>query len=387
LFHAAEIQRRIARDALRHLPNESFGDLALSRRVLGIMRDQQIKDRRIGDLLGEIVGVCEPAARIAVEPLEPFEMFDLRRPRGVVCREAWPAGRSRLGLGDQERLPMVEGEPRLPLRVGKADAALERFAERRQFTLKVGMFGHERALLAHICGSAAHVADQMHDRVAMGDMDVKLVEGVAAEVLELLLDLNGDIVPIEIVAKLIPIGSELVGNGRKKDADRHGAPVRSRSGATLPQFRPRNTPHQAGACYVQRRQRRSRRRDVGDAEIRAALDRHWAASDADDFEAEHEIYQEDAVLEYPQSGERIRGRRNIQASRTVQPNKKRFSVRRIIGAGGLWVTEFVLTYDGRPSYTVSIMEFRDGKVARETQYFGDPFEPGPSRAHLVERMG
>jgi SnoaL-like domain len=120
--------------------------------------------------------------------------------------------------------------------------------------------------------------------------------------------------------------------------------------------------------------------------IRAALDRHWAASDADDFETEHDIYREDAVLEYPQSSERIRGRRNIQASRTVQPNKKRFSVRRIVGAGDLWVTEFVLTYDGRPSYTVSIMEFRDGKVARETQYFGDPFEPGPSRAHLVERM-
>ena len=109
-------------------------------------------------------------------------------------------------------------------------------------------------------------------------------------------------------------------------------------------------------------------------------------SDADDFEAEHQIYREDAVLEYPQSGERIRGRRNIQASRTVQPNKKRFSVRRIVGAGDLWVTEFVLTYDGRPSYTVSIMEFRDGKVMRETQYFGDPFEPGPSRAHLVELM-
>ena len=61
-------------------------------------------------------------------------------------------------------------------------------------------------------------------------------------------------------------------------------------------------------------------------------------------------------------------------------------MRRIIGAGDLWVTEYVLTYDGRPSYTVSIMEFLDGKVARETQYFGDPFEPGPSRGQWVERM-
>ena len=123
-----------------------------------------------------------------------------------------------------------------------------------------------------------------------------------------------------------------------------------------------------------------------DAEIRAALDRHWAASDADDFEAEHDIYREDAVLEYPQSGERIRGRRNIMSSRIAQPNRKRFKVRRIIGAGTLWITEYVLTYDDRPSFTVSIMEFLDGKVARETQYFCDPFDPGPSRAQWVERM-
>jgi hypothetical protein len=116
------------------------------------------------------------------------------------------------------------------------------------------------------------------------------------------------------------------------------------------------------------------------------LDRHWAASDANDFEAEHEIYHDDAVLEYPQSGERIHGRRNIQASRFAQPNKKRFMVRRVVGAANLWVTELVLTYDGLPSYTVSIMEFRDRKVARETQYFGDPFEPGASRAQWVERI-
>jgi len=125
---------------------------------------------------------------------------------------------------------------------------------------------------------------------------------------------------------------------------------------------------------------------MDDREIRTALDRHWAASDAGDFEAEHDIYREDAVLDYPQSGERIRGRRNVQSSRAAQPNRKRYSVRRITGADDLWVTEYVLTYDGRPSYTVSIMEFVGGKVARETQYFSEPFEPGPSRAQWVERI-
>src|SRR3984885_4896061 len=124
---------------------------------------------------------------------------------------------------------------------------------------------------------------------------------------------------------------------------------------------------------------------MDDRTARVALQRHWEASDASDFKAEHEIYREDAVLEYPQSGERIRGRHIIQESRFLPPNKKRFTVRRIIGSGDLWVTEFVLSYDGIPSYTVSIMEFREGKVANETQYFADRFGPSPSRAHHDER--
>ena len=125
---------------------------------------------------------------------------------------------------------------------------------------------------------------------------------------------------------------------------------------------------------------------VRDQAIRAALDQHWAASDANDFETEHLIYHEDAVLEYPQSGERTRGRHNIQGQLASQPNKKRFTVRRIIGSGDLWVTEFILTYDGKPSYTVSIMEFEGDKVARETQYFADPFVAPAFRAQWVERM-
>src|SRR6266436_4037758 len=108
---------------------------------------------------------------------------------------------------------------------------------------------------------------------------------------------------------------------------------------------------------------------VRDQEIRAALDQHWAASDANDFETEHRIYHEDAVLEYPQSGERTRGRRNIQNQRASQPSKKRFAVRRIIGSGDLWITEL-----------------NGAKVARETQYFADPFVAPASRAQWVERM-
>ena len=123
-----------------------------------------------------------------------------------------------------------------------------------------------------------------------------------------------------------------------------------------------------------------------DDRVRAALQRHWAASDADDFEAEHEVYAEDAVLEYPQSRERIRGRQRIQASRMAQPDRKRFALRRIVGAEGLWVSELVLTYGDRPFHVVSVMEFEGDKVVRETQYFGEAFEPGASRRQWVERM-
>ena len=125
---------------------------------------------------------------------------------------------------------------------------------------------------------------------------------------------------------------------------------------------------------------------IRDEDVRAALQRHWVASDGNDFVAEHAIYAAHAVLEYPQSGERIRGPHNIQASRMAQPNRKRFNVRRILGGGGLWVSELILTYDEQPVFVVSVMEFEGGKVVRETQYFGAPFEPDPSRAQWVERM-
>src|ERR1700743_3840507 len=130
----------------------------------------------------------------------------------------------------------------------------------------------------------------------------------------------------------------------------------------------------------------NREDEMEDRTVRAALQRHWDASDTNDFDTEHQIYRADAVLDYPQSGERIRGRANIQASRTAQPNLKRFTVRRMLGAGDLWVSELVMTYDEKPSYVVTIMEFEAGQVVHESQYFSDPFEPGPSRAQWVERM-
>jgi ketosteroid isomerase-like protein len=125
---------------------------------------------------------------------------------------------------------------------------------------------------------------------------------------------------------------------------------------------------------------------MGDQETRAALDRHWAASAAGDQDTEHEIYDDDVVVDYAQSGERIRGRRNLQALRSNHPARLDFTIRRILGGGDLWITEYVIDYDGKPAFTVSIMEFRDGKVVHETQYFADPFDPPAWRSSWVEPM-
>jgi hypothetical protein len=111
---------------------------------------------------------------------------------------------------------------------------------------------------------------------------------------------------------------------------------------------------------------------------------HWEASERGDIDAEHAIYAADAILDYPQSGERFRGRAKIQAQRGGHPAERHFTIRRIQGGGDLWVSQCVITYDGEPTCSVSIMEFADDLVTHETQFFADPFQPAASRAALAE---
>ena len=121
-----------------------------------------------------------------------------------------------------------------------------------------------------------------------------------------------------------------------------------------------------------------------EGDIRARIQRHWDASESGDIDAEHAIYAEDAILDYPQSGERFRGRAKIQAQRGGHPADRHFTVRRILGGGEVWVSECVITYDGVPTHSVSVMEITDGLVTHETQYFADPFQAPAWRAALAE---
>ena len=121
-----------------------------------------------------------------------------------------------------------------------------------------------------------------------------------------------------------------------------------------------------------------------EAGVRARIRQHWEASERGDGDAEHAIYAADAILDYPQSGERFRGRSRIQAQRGGHPAERHFTIVRISGGGDLWVSECIITYSGAPTYSVSIMEFTDGQVAHETQYFADPFPAAAWRAPLAE---
>ncbi len=123
-----------------------------------------------------------------------------------------------------------------------------------------------------------------------------------------------------------------------------------------------------------------------DADIRARIQRALGGLRSGDIDAEHAVYAADAILDYPQSGERFRGRSRIQAQRGGHPAERHFTIRRILGGGDLWVSECVITYDGVPTYSLSVMEITDGLVTHETQYFADPFDAAPGRAALAEAI-
>jgi hypothetical protein len=119
---------------------------------------------------------------------------------------------------------------------------------------------------------------------------------------------------------------------------------------------------------------------MDEAQVREKLARHWAYGGTDQDIA-HEIYHDDAVLEFPQSGERFEGVENFREWRRQYPAKLAFEIRQIRGRDDLWVAENSISYDSGPwNLTVSILEFRGDKVARESIYITQTWEPPDWRA-------
>ncbi len=106
-----------------------------------------------------------------------------------------------------------------------------------------------------------------------------------------------------------------------------------------------------------------------------------------DPDQEYELRHPDYVMEMPQSGERIRGRENMRAMQEAFPRPPVGRLRRVFGAGDVWVAEGTNEYEpGDVWHWVIVMEFEDGKVRRETRYYGQPFEAPEWRSAWVEQM-
>lgn len=102
---------------------------------------------------------------------------------------------------------------------------------------------------------------------------------------------------------------------------------------------------------------------------------------AGDHVGAHEMYADDAVLEFPQSGERFEGVENFREWRAGYPANVDFELRRIRGGGDAWTIEVGVRYDGGPwNFGVSVHEFRDDKIVLETIYYAEPFEAPEWRA-------
>jgi hypothetical protein len=113
---------------------------------------------------------------------------------------------------------------------------------------------------------------------------------------------------------------------------------------------------------------------MDEVNVRAELERHWKFSGRDEDIA-HEIYHGDAVLEFPQSGERFEGVASFREWRRSYPAKLKFKIRRISGSGDFWVAENSISYDDGPwNLTVSILQFRGDKVAHERVYVTERWE-------------
>lgn len=112
------------------------------------------------------------------------------------------------------------------------------------------------------------------------------------------------------------------------------------------------------------------------------LEQHFEYASSDPNRA-HSMYHDDAVLEFPQSGERFVGVENLREWRGNYPASTSFEFREIRGEGDLWVAELSISYDydgGPPNFGVSILEFREDKIARESIYVAEGWEPPEWRA-------
>jgi len=120
-----------------------------------------------------------------------------------------------------------------------------------------------------------------------------------------------------------------------------------------------------------------------------------AALTSNDYESVMELLNtvgtDDFVQEWPQSGERLTKEGSLRLAAVYSEKSgttPSFTYKRMLGGGDIFVVEGTMDYgDGVPVSYVGVGEIRDGKVARMTEYFANPFPAPEWRAEFVEKAG
>jgi ketosteroid isomerase-like protein len=121
---------------------------------------------------------------------------------------------------------------------------------------------------------------------------------------------------------------------------------------------------------------------------RQILENFWQTMKTNDFYAVAELLHDDYILEWPQSGERIRGRENFAKINTYYPaaGKWQFTVDQILSEGDLVVTDVTVTDGVRIDRAITFSIVRDGKIWKQVEFWPEPFEALAWRAQWVERI-
>lgn len=119
---------------------------------------------------------------------------------------------------------------------------------------------------------------------------------------------------------------------------------------------------------------------------RALVEQFWAAIKAKDWDAHDQLVADNYIQEWPQSQGLIRVKANSRALKEGYPTERTPELRRIVGAGDLWVMETTIDDASEVALGVHVIELNAGKPVRETDYFSQPFEAPAWRAKWVEKM-
>lgn len=122
-------------------------------------------------------------------------------------------------------------------------------------------------------------------------------------------------------------------------------------------------------------------------EVRHIVERYWETMNTNDWSTAGRLLHDDFTLDWPQSGERIRGRENFAAvnANYPHPGPWRFQVRRLIADEHGAASDVVVTAPALSARVITFFEVRDGRIWRMTEYWPDSFEAAAWRAHWVER--